>query len=121
MITVENYINELDAEMKKTEQHIERCNQVLKVKKLNNDTVNLNALNNNLNNSLKRKKILHDEILGMIDYQDKYGSDRKIKDFGLQRFIPDYMKGGGRYIDTTEPSQAQLLGLDDRDFEFSYS
>jgi len=116
MIAVGEYINELDAKMAQTEKHIELCIHDLKSKKHDNDL--LKRIKDNLNNSLKRKKILHDEIVGMIDYEDVHGRDIKVDSFGFERFIPTHMKGVGCYVDNTAPSLAQQYGLDDKDFVF---
>jgi len=118
MITVANYISELDAKMAETEKLITRCERALEFKKQDGDTSNLKSINDNLDYALKRKKLLHNEVVGMIDYEDRFGSNRKVGDAGWERFIPTRLKGGGRYVDITDPSSAQQYGLEDSDFEF---
>lgn len=119
MLTVKDYINELDTEMAKTLRHIDHCNRDLLQENIRDD--NLKSLNHNLNNSLKRKKKLHDEIVGMIDYEDEYGSNKEIINFGWQRWIPLYMKGNRCWVDSTAPSSAQEYGFDDNDFRYPWN
>ena len=121
MTTVKEWIDELNVKMSETEKHITRCERALVFKKQNNDTNNLKPINDNLDKALKRKKLLHNEIVGMVDYEDRFGSDTIITDAGWERFIPARLKGDGRWVDHYAPSLAQEYGFEDNDFRYPFN
>lgn len=119
MITVGDYIKELDDNMSKTEKHIFRCNEALKSKEFKEDVSYLSAVKDNLKKSINMKSRLHNEIVGMIDYQDKYGSERNVDSFGWQRFLPERLKGNGHWYDGRDTNDSlSNTGATQEDFEF---
>jgi len=114
----DEYIDELDASMKTAERHIARCEAVLLSYGL--DQVTIKAIQANLDNSVNLKNHLHDEIVGMVDYQDNHKPNSFLASgSGWRRFIPERLKGGGYWVDPQDQYEAlAYTGATERDFEF---
>lgn len=113
MITVKEFINELDAEMAKIEKHIDLCEAGLKEDK---PPIIKASLKRNLKYSKGCKDDVADKIYGMINLEDTRGS-------GWQAVSKEHFV---ILIELNDPTKHRInnslsardYGLCDRDFEF---
>ena len=119
---VGEYIDELDSSMKTTERHISRCESALASYECDSEVEQstIKAVQANLDNSVRLKGFLHNEIVGMVDYQDDNSPDSFLASAsGWRRYIPEHNKGHGHWYDVdTQHEALSYTGATDRDFEF---
>lgn len=118
----DEYMDELNTVMKVTERHIARCESSLLSYECNDEVEQstVEAVQANLEKSETLKGHLHNEIVGLIDFQD----DHKVNSFlpscsGWRRYIPEHLKGYGHWVDDQDRHEAlSYTAATDRDFEF---